>query len=294
VSVALPVVGSLLILLTLREVFHMLFHPSGQGGLTMLVFRGVWALTGKLGERARSVAGPLSVVLVIAFWIGGLIVGFSLIYWPSLPEGFIYASGLEPEAEDDYLDALYYSWVTQSTLGYGDIAPEQGAFRILGPVQATLGFALFTLFVTWVLSVYPALHRQRAAASSIHAMRIAHGRGVPVKEMHPAALARQMDQLSEAISDVRVDLVQYPSTFYFAAPASTMGLAHGLPFLAAVASTDGLADEARPAAARLAASFELLAAVLAEQHLDIAGAETDDVLRAYRRHHGLDPEEERA
>ena len=286
-DIVLRIIGGLLILVTLREVFHMLFHPSGQGGITMGVFRGVWGVTGKLGDRARSMSGPFAMVLVIALWIGSLIAGFSLIYWPSMPESFIYAAPLEPKAEDDYIDALYYSWVTQSTLGYGAIAPEQGVFRVIAPLQATLGFALFTLFVTWVLSVYPALHRQRSTASSIHALRLAHERAVPADAMHPTTLARQMEQLSQVINQVRVDFVQYPSTFYFATPGHTLGLAQGLPFVVGLVSSDGMADETRPAAAQLATSLDLLAAALAEQHLSMAGAETDEVLRAYRRHHGL-------
>lgn len=290
-NVFLPIVGALVIVVTLREVFHMLFHPSGQGRLTMGVFRAVWALSGQLGDRARSLAGPLSMVIVIALWIGVLIAGFSLIYWPSMPESFIYASPLEPKAEDDLIDALYYSWVTQSTLGYGTIAPEQGVFRIIAPLQATLGFALFTLFVTWVLSVYPALQRQRSAASSIHALRLAHERSVPAGSMHPTTFARQMEQLSQVINQVRVDFVQYPSTFYFAAPGQTLGIAHGLPFVAAVARVDGMADETRPAAAQLSSSLDLFVAAIAEQHLRMAGASTDEVIRAYRRHHGLDDAE---
>ena len=289
-SVALPVVGALLVLVVLREVFHTLFHPSGQGGLTMLAFRAVWGLTGRAGAGARSLAGPLAIALVIALWVAGLVVGFALVYWPSMPESFIYSETLEPAAEDGFVDAVYYSWVTQATLGYGTIAPEQGVFRILGPLQATLGFAVFTLVVTWVLSVYPALHRQRAIASRTEAIRRAHDRDGGARSLHPATLARQMGDLSSGINAVRVDFVQYPSTFYFAAPADTLDLAGALPYAAAIARTEGLADEARPAAAELGASLDLLAASLGEQHLGMREAATDEVLRAYRRHQGHAPE----
>lgn len=280
-STALPIAGALLIIVTLRDVFHMLFHPSGQGTLAIAVFRALWALTGRLGDRARKLSGPLSMVIIIALWVAALIIGFSLIYWPSMPEAFIYSSALEAKAGGDYVDALYYSWVTQSTLGYGTIAPEQGAFRILAPLQATLGFAFFTLFVTWVLSVYPALQRQRSVASSIHSLRLAHERA---GHIHPTTLARQMEELSWRINEVRVDFIQYPSTFFFAAPGCTLSLAHGVPFLTRLVGTDGIAEEARPAAAQLARSLDLFAAALAEQHLSMAGAETAEVLRAYRSH----------
>lgn len=289
-SVVLPALGAALVLGTLREVFHTLFHPSGQGRPTMGIFRAVWMLTGRLGARARSLSGPLSMALVIALWIGVLVVGWALIYWPSMPDSFIYSSTLEPTAEDDFLDALYYAGVTQSTLGYGTIAPEQGIFRILAPLQAALGFGLFTLVVTWVLSVYPALQRQRSAASLAHSLRLAHERSVPASNMHPATLARQMEQISQVLNDVRVDFQQYPSTFYFAAPARTLSLAAALPFAVALAQHDGYTDQTRPAAAQLAASLELFATAIGEQHLKMPNADTHEVLRAYRHHHGLGKE----
>ena len=291
-SIVLPALGAVLVLGTLREVFHALFHPSGQGRLTMGVFRAVWMLTGKLGERARSLSGPLSMAFVIALWIGVVVVGWALIYWPSMPDSFIYSSPLEPAEEDDFIDALYYAGVTQSTLGYGTVAPEQGIFRVLAPLQATLGFALFTLVVTWVLSVYPALQRQRSAASLAHSLRLSHERSAAARDVHPTTIARQMEQLSQVLNDVRVDFLQYPSTFYFAAPAPTLSLAAALPFAVALAEADGYTDETRPAAAQLAASLDLLAAAIGEQHLKTPGAPPDDVLRAYRRHQGLDEEAE--
>lgn len=286
-NVVLPIAGGLLILVTAREVFHTLFHPAGQGSITLGVFRLVSASAGRLGRSARPIAGPLSMVLIIALWAGALIIGFALVYWPSMPERFAYSSVPDAAGGDGLLDAIYYSWVTQSTLGYGSITPEHDVLRVLAPLQATLGFLLLTLVVTWVLSVYPALQRRRAAASAIHALRLAHERAVPAGQTHPATLARQLGELSRALHQIRVDFIQYPTTFYFAAPGPTLSLARGLPWVADLARPEGLGDEAAPAAAELEATLELLAAVLAEQHLRLEDAGTDEVLAAFgRRHHG--------
>lgn len=287
-SGVLVAAGALLVAFVARDVFRTLFHPSGQGGLTIRVFRGVWALAGRRGAGARSLAGPVAMVLVIVLWVALSVLGWALVYLPALPEQFIFASGLEPQEEGDLLDALYYAWVTQATLGFGDIAPEGGVVRVLAPIQATLGFGLLTLVVTWVLSVYPALQRQRSAASLAHALRRSHeDHGWAVPDIHPTTLARQLERLADTLHGVRVDLAQYPSTFYFAAPASTLSLAAALPFAEKVAHADGHTDETRPAAAELAASLELLAATIAENHLRMPGAGAGEVLRAYRRHHGL-------
>lgn len=287
-SVAAPIAGGLLVALTLREVFHMLFHPSGHGGATMTVFRGLWRATAPFGHRGRTVAGPLGMAAVIVLWVGVMVLGFALVYWPSLPEAFAYSSALEPRSEGDLIDAVYFSAVTQTTVGYGSIAPEQGVFRMLAPLQAALGFGLFTMFVTWVLSVYPALQRQRAAASAIHALRLAHDRDGGAAAVEPATLARQLEQVSQMLSQARVDFLQYPSTFFFAAPSPTFSLARGLPFARGLSRLPDLDPAARPAAAQLGASLDLLADTLAEQHLGMAGAGTAAVLEAYRDHALLD------
>jgi len=283
-----PIVGVALVLGAFREVFHMLFHPAGQGNLSMLVFRRVWSLAGRLGVGARSLAGPASMALVIALWTASLVLGWALIYWSALPGSFIFASPLRSGQQDGFVDALYFSWVTQSTLGYGDIAPRGGLLRLLAPMQATIGFALFTAAVTWVLSVQPALRRQRSAASLAHSIREGHRRFErPSSDMPPGTLARQMERLSEMVSAARVDFLQHPSTFYFAAPASSLSLAATLPYVAELAQTDRLPQEVRPAAAELASALEQFSAALGEHHLGIEEGETGDVLEAYRRHQGV-------
>lgn len=287
-NVVSTVAGALLILVVLREVFHTLFHPSGQGGLSMLVFRAIWGLTGRLGSEARGLAGPLSMVLVIVLWAGALIVGFALVYWPALPDGFIFASPLDAGAHDELPDAIYVSWVTQTTLGYGDITPIGSVLRMLAPLQAAVGFGLLTIAVTWVLSVYPALQRRRTAASAAHAMRDAQRRQeASAQDVDASALARRLERLSDMISTARADLVQYPATFYFAAPRDSLSLAAALPYVTALSREGDLAPEAAAAARELAATLDAFATEVGERMLGMEDAETADVLAAFRRHHGL-------
>ena len=283
--------GVALVVIVLREVFHALFHPGGRGELSMLVFRAVWAVSGRLGEPARALAGPIALVLVIGFWVAGLLVGWALVYWPAMPEAFIFATPLDPGDQDGFDDALYLSWVTQATLGYGDMAPRTGLLRMVAPLQATIGFALFTAAVTWVLSLYPALTRRRSAAAMAHAMRESDTRsGVGVAEMDATTLARRMERLSDAFGTLRIDVVQYPSTVYFAAPARTLSLAAVLPYVSSVARAHGDRSEIRPAAEELAAVLDEFAVALDRRFLHVGG-DTEAIVRAYRRHHGVPDED---
>jgi hypothetical protein len=285
-NVVTPVIGALLVGAVLRDVFHTLFHPAGQGTITMQVFRAVWALTGRVGARARQLAGPLAMASVIASWAGLLVLGWALIYWAALPAGFIFASPLDARDQRGFIDALYFSWVTQTTLGFGDIAPRDEFLRVLAPLHATLGFGLFTVAVTWVLSVYPALQRQRALASAAHSIRRSHADRSPA-QLPQAPLTRQLERLAQGVTLLRVDFLQYPSTFYFAAPGRSTSLVSTLPYLLALADADGLGEEARLVALELRAELDFLAHALATQFLSMPNAETDDVLRAFGRHHRL-------
>jgi hypothetical protein len=283
-----PVAGALLVIAVLRDVFHTLLHPAGQGSMSMLVFRSVWAATGALGSRARSLAGPSSMAFVIGLWTVLLVVGCALVYWPALPESFILSSSLDRSLHGGIIDAVYFSWVTQATLGYGDIAPRSGLLRVLAPLQATLGFALFTVSVTWVLSIYPALQRQRALAGLAFALHKSHeSAAVPLHALPQGALARQLERLAVGIATLRADYLQYPSTFYFAPPSTGTSLAAAIPYLVRLSHAEDLGDEARLAAAELAAELDFVAADMATQFLAMPGASTGEVVHAFRCHHGL-------
>jgi Ion channel len=53
------------------------------------------------------------------WWL--IILGYALLYWPHLPAGF----NVDEKAQSAQgIEALYFSGITFTTLGYGDIAPR--------------------------------------------------------------------------------------------------------------------------------------------------------------------------
>jgi Ion channel len=205
--------GAGLVLVALRDIFHTIWYPSGRGGLSRRLMGAVW----RVGRRRRAVGpltGPLAMVVVVLAWVLLILLGWALVYWPHLPDGFIFGSGLDPAERAGLLDAVYLSAVTLATLGFGDIVPTAGWLRIAVPVQALIGFALLTAAVSWVLQVYPALTRRRTLAMHLSLLRRVdtHGRVADPRSVLASALLRE---LALGLVQMRVDLTQYAETYYF-------------------------------------------------------------------------------
>ena len=74
-----------------------------------------------------------------------LIPVFAVIY-DLLPEGYIAYSQLD----DNILTNLYYSAVTITTLGFGDVTPLNEAAAVLVGAEAVLGVVVAGLFINQV------------------------------------------------------------------------------------------------------------------------------------------------
>lgn len=280
--------GAAVVLATLRDVFHTLWHPSGRSGLGRKVMAAVWrAGRPRRGRRRVSVlAGPLSMVVVVLAWVTLVVLGWTLIYWPHLEGGFFISEGLKATSRGGFPDALYLSMVTVATLGFGDIVPTDEWLRIAVPVQALLGFALLTAAVTWVLQVYPALTRRRVLAIRLSLLRRADAVRVLAGEDVPMA-ANLLEDIAGELVQVRVDLTQYAETYYFrdgeesASLAATIGTALDL---AHAAESSPRAD-LRFAGELLDLALRDLAQLLDEQFLRVGGPPRA-VLAAYAGDHG--------
>ena len=118
--------GVALVLLALRDIFDVLFHPLGRGMVARRVVRGVAWAARKLPLGPSTIgllAGPIGYIAVVATWAGLLALGWALIFMPQLPGGFNFDPGLNPAAHTGFVDALYISLVNLTSLGYGDISP---------------------------------------------------------------------------------------------------------------------------------------------------------------------------
>ena len=101
------------------------------------------------GERvdANRLAGAVCVYLLIGLaW--AFIYSFIAIM---MPEAF---SGLSPNLDHRFVDLLYYSFVTLTTLGYGDITPASPFVRTLAYLQAVIGTMYMAILVASLIGSF--------------------------------------------------------------------------------------------------------------------------------------------
>src|SRR3712207_3197810 len=116
-TILVTAAGLFLVLMAIRDVFDVLFHEMGRAVLSHAVIRGVWRPFHVVGRRRRGLftpAGPLALIAVVWTWAILLILGAALIYWPHMPEGFNYGSGVGSKGA--FLDSVYLSVTTLATL----------------------------------------------------------------------------------------------------------------------------------------------------------------------------------
>ena len=99
------ILGTLIIAVTVRDVFHQLVHPQGRGSISSVIMKRVWIWfrwISKYKSKYLALAGPIAFASVMLSWFSLLSVGWALIYFPQLPEGFNLSAGMESDANSGF------------------------------------------------------------------------------------------------------------------------------------------------------------------------------------------------
>jgi hypothetical protein len=96
---------------------------------------------------AEHVAGALNAYLLIGIAFGGFYATLE-----SLTPGTLRGATLGASPELD--DAVYFSFVTMATLGYGDLVPATRAARALAVLEAVFGQLYLAVLVARLVSLY--------------------------------------------------------------------------------------------------------------------------------------------
>src|SRR5208282_632731 len=125
--------------------------------LTAWFYRRTWipwrTIAGRIKKPSRQqnflgYFGPLSLILLMAFWAMGLIFGFALIQ---------HGIGGHEQLNNEPITfgrILYHSGETFFTLGYGDIVPTSAGARALSVIEAGMGFAFLGVVIGYIPVVY--------------------------------------------------------------------------------------------------------------------------------------------
>lgn len=275
----LVTLGGSIVVLTLREVYRDLFHPTASGSLSDFVARSTFKplrhLPGFLSD-----AGPISIILVILIWSMAVALGFALIYWAMPPDYYRVQSG----SRSGFWDMLYFSFEVLTTLGLGDYAALPAWLRLLVTFQALVGFAVLTASITSIVLVHQTLARMRTLARKLSIVKRAK------RECGVSFRAGAEDILTEFSAEMvrtRVDLIHFPLVYYFYAENEDSALPHSLKIAVALAN-EGLSSEdfgTRRAAALLMMALRDLAETLRARFISVERSDCESVFDAYAERH---------
>jgi hypothetical protein len=283
------VAGAAVIVAIVWTVFQDLFHPSGSSALSDWIGRAMFKAL-RRRRRLLPFAGPLGVLAVIATWVMALVFGFALLYYGTYPTDFSTSTGASAPVTARVLNSVYFSFETLITLGYGDLVPATPVTKLLSAVEALIGFGLLTASVSMFVLLYPALARMRLLARTVSTATAAEQRlGIRIVDTGSDVV---LAGLARDVVRTRIDLVHFPSIYYFAAADPQASVAYWMPQLVRWAndgSQPALPSHVRMAAASLDEALSDLARLLASRFIPIQSHEPLAVFRAFARDHAIDP-----
>lgn len=285
VEIVLTAVGVALIAVVLMDVFHTLMHPGGTGYLSPWVFAGIWRVSRATGHRVGSAVGPAALVTVILLWVVLQGLGWGVIYYPHVPADFTYSDGIDPDSLPAFVEALYFSFVTLATLGFGDMVPSDSWIRWITPFQALTGFALLTGALTWFNQVYPPLLRRRALAQELSRLDEVDFAG-RIPDLSTEPVCAQLTAVADRVEEVRIDFFQHSEGFYFREQFADLSLPRQLAGAVRLSEPGPAGSPAAVELGRrqLAVALERLAVTLDQQFLHRGGL-PEQVFSAYLREH---------
>jgi len=161
---------------------------------TALAGRGTMGRVARSGNFAVGLLDALaarSVGQLLLAWLG-MAIGFGVMYWIAGLGGVggLMESGTpEPMTLRGLLSAIYFSFITAMSVGYGDVLPT-GSMRVLAIVEAIAGLLIFGFVISKFVS-----RRQEQVIDEIHRIafedrlgRVQTGLHLALSEMQAIAL----------------------------------------------------------------------------------------------------------
>lgn len=225
-----------MILAAMRDIFHTLFNPSKQGDLSEWIARSIWQGTKRIIPAALNFAGPVAFVSVVLYWTVSIIVGFALIYFPRISHAFTFTAGLDRTQYQTIMGALDASIGSLITLSTGIYSKEPWIQLVMG-IESILGFGILTASVSWILSIYPVLEHRKSLAHEASLLHFTEAQGIRrLRDISESDLYSILLGLASQLTTSRIELIQFPITYYFHEKEQETSLSAILPYLADIAA----------------------------------------------------------
>ena len=165
--------GAALFLIVMWDAFEAIILPrrvTRKFRLTRLFYRSTWRiwrlLVGLIPARKTREAllgfyGPISLLLLIAVWAVGLVLGFGLMQFGTGSAVTVSSTGLHPGFYTD----LYLSGTTFFTLGLGDVVPRSGLARALVVAEGGFGFGFLAAIIGYLPFIYSSFSQREVNIS---------------------------------------------------------------------------------------------------------------------------------
>ena len=225
--IAAAIFGTLLIAIVLLDVFETIVLPrrvTHRIRLTRLFYRVTWIgwsttvcalIPARHRENYLGFYGPISLLVLLAIWAMGVIVGFAGLHWAD-GSAIQTVHGGVPGFWSD----LYFSGTTFFTLGLGDIAPRTSTAMVLTVIEAGVGFGLLAL----VIGYLPALNQSFSRREINISLMDAHAGSPPstAEVLNRHCSAAGMEPLCDALAkwelwtaELLESHLSYPVLAYF-------------------------------------------------------------------------------
>jgi hypothetical protein len=217
------IAGVLLILAILWEAFETVVLPrrvSRHLRLTVLFYRMLWRSWRFVARRIRrpsrretflSFFGPLSLLLLFAFWAAGIVFGFAILY---------YVASYNHPAHPSFWSRVYLSGTTMSTLGIGDVVPHTPIERAIVVAESGLGLGFLALVLSYLPVIYQAFSRREVNIVLLDARAGSPPTAAELLRRHTGADgAEELEQLlrnwERAAAEILESHISYPAVAYF-------------------------------------------------------------------------------
>lgn len=173
VEVVSFVLGVLLVWLVMWDLFQTIVLPRPSPGWFRIgrwLIRPAWRVfrtigVGRNGKRHDQLLGffaPAATILLLAVWLGLLMLGYGLILFALRDE-------VSP-SPTNLGQAVYFAASSILTLGYGDIVATEPLARFVVVVSAATGLGVVALAVTYLFSLYGSYQRREVAVVTLQSL----------------------------------------------------------------------------------------------------------------------------